>query len=91
MKGTSASLVKYSPEYSFNIEGANGLKLSLLFILLFNNSFALVFLGSAIIDLAPRARGPNSARPLNHPTTPGSINLSVTISNNCSSSSFFYI
>ena len=43
---------------SLNIDGANGLKLSLFFILMFSNSFIFGFLGSAIIDLFLGPRSP---------------------------------
>ena len=47
--------------------GAKGLKLSLNFIFLFKISFIFGFLGSARIDLFPKALGPHSHLPLNHP------------------------
>ena len=54
---------KYSETFSFKTEGANGLKLSLN--LTFKLSVFCMFsdLGSAIIDLLPKDRGPNSALP----------------------------
>src|SRR6185369_2345779 len=90
MKGTSSVFSKYSAVYSLRMEGANGRKLSLRLIFEFNKSFAFGFRGSANIDLAPNARGPNSARPENQPTTPGSISLFVILSNNCLSSNRWY-
>ena len=74
IKGTSSITSKYSETYSFRIEGANGRKLYRRLIFAFNRSLASARRGSANMERAPNARGPNSARPLNQPTTPALIN-----------------
>ena len=54
---------KYSFEQLSKTEGANGLKLSLNFIFKFNSFCIFSDLGSAKIDLPPKALGPNSILP----------------------------
>ena len=69
-------------------EGANGLKLSLNFTFKFRFFCIFSDLGSAIIDLAPKALGPNSILPWNQPIVFSFDNSRAVIFNNSSSGNF---
>ena len=86
INGTSSFTSKNSVTCSFNIDGAKGRKLSLRLIFELRSSFASFLRGSASMERPPRARGPNSARPLNQPTTPPSMSRSEIFSKSSSSS-----
>jgi hypothetical protein len=77
---------KYSGAFSSRIDGANGRNDSRNLILRFMTDCIFVLRASPRMLRAPSARGPNSIRPWNQPTTFSVARRSATLSHSACSS-----